>query len=460
MKYKSLGAVREVTGSMHLLISEQGSKLLLDCGMFQGKRSEAEQKNRNPKINPKDVDAIIISHAHVDHCGLAPLLVKKGFSGPIYVTPATAELMQYILSDSAYLQEKDAEYINKKRKKGEPKVEVLYSQQDVDTTLGLLDIKNFNSEFEISGGFNATFYRAGHILGSALVEVKESGKTLLFTGDLGRKNAPLLQDPEDLSGHNIDYLITESTYGGRIHHDFTQGRQRISQAINKIDQTKGKLIIPAFSLGRTQEIVYSIHQLRVENKIPQNIEVFVDSPLSVNVTEIFRQHFYELDEETQELMRKDGDPLGFGTLNYTKSVEESKALNTKEGPFVIISASGMCEGGRIVHHLKNSISDNKNIILIVSFQAQHTLGRRIAEGNNEIKIFGEKYRVAAEVLTNNEWSAHADSNELVKFATSVNPDQTFLVHGEMEQMEMLKNRLQDNDLSVTIPDLEDPIRQL
>ncbi|MGC9365875.1 MAG: MBL fold metallo-hydrolase [bacterium] len=460
MKYKSLGAVREVTGSMHLLISEQGSKLLLDCGMFQGKRSEAEQKNRNPKINPKDVDAIIISHAHLDHCGLAPLLVKKGFTGPIYVTPATAELMQYILADSAYLQQKDAEYINKKRKKGEPKVEVLYSQQDVETTLGLLNIKNFNSEFEISGGFNATFYRAGHILGSALVEVKESGKTLLFTGDLGRKNAPLLQDPEDLSNHKINYLITESTYGGRIHHDFTQGRQRISQAINKIDQTKGKLIIPAFSLGRTQEIVYSIHQLRVDKKIPQNIEVFVDSPLSVNVTEIFRQHFYELDEETQELMRKDGDPLGFGTLKYTKSVEESKALNTKEGPFVVISASGMCEGGRIVHHLKNSISDSKNIILIVSFQAQHTLGRRIAEGNNEIKIFGEKYRVAAEVLTNNEWSAHADSNELVKFATSVNPDQTFLVHGEMEQMEMLKNRLQDNDLSVTIPDLEDSIRQL
>lgn len=452
MKLKSLGAVREVTGSMHLIVSEDNKKIILDCGMFQGRRKEAEEKNRQLSINPKELDAICVSHAHVDHCGRLPYFVKKGFKGPIFTTSATAGILKYILADSAYLQARDIEYVNKKRKPGEPLKEVLYSQEDVEETLSLLEIVNFGTEFKIAGNLRGNFYRAGHILGSAMIAVEENGVRLLFSGDLGRKNAPLLRDPEDLSGERFDYLIMESTYGGRVHHSFDEGRNRLKYAVNKAHENKGKLIIPAFSLGRTQEIVFSMNQLRSEGDIPQSMEFYVDSPLSTNVTEIFREHFYELDKETQKLMAKEGDPLGFGTLVYTKSVDESKALNSKRGTFVIISASGMCEGGRIVHHLKNSIENNNNIIMIVSFQAKHTLGRRIAEGNKEVRIFGKDYKVNAEILTNNEWSAHADSNELVNYALQVNPKKIFIVHGEEKQSEILKDKLDNQGFDAIIPE--------
>lgn len=452
MKLKSLGAVREVTGSMHLIVSEDNKKIILDCGMFQGRRKEAEEKNRQLSINPKELDAICVSHAHVDHCGRLPYFVKKGFKGPIFTTSATAGILKYILADSAYLQARDIEYVNKKRKPGEPLKEVLYSQEDVEETLSLLEIVNFGTEFKIAGNLRGNFYRAGHILGSAMIAVEENGVRLLFSGDLGRKNAPLLRDPEDLSGERFDYLIMESTYGGRVHHSFDEGRNRLKYAVNKAHENKGKLIIPAFSLGRTQEIVFSMNQLRSEGEIPRRMEFYVDSPLSTNVTEIFREHFYELDKETQKLMAKEGDPLGFGTLVYTKSVDESKALNLKRGTFVIISASGMCEGGRIVHHLKNSIENNNNIIMIVSFQAKHTLGRRIAEGNKEVRIFGKDYKVNAEILTNNEWSAHADSNELVNYALQVNPKKIFIVHGEEKQSEILKDKLDNQGFDAIIPE--------
>jgi len=451
VKLHNFGAVREVTGSMHLVESKNKYRVLLDCGLFQGRRKEAELKNRKPKVDPKTIDAILISHAHVDHCGLLPYFVKKGFNVKIYSTYATFDLVKFLLYDSAYLQKRDIDYINKKRKPGEELLKALYDDKDVDRTMELFKPIDLNETIKLGKDFKIKFYRAGHILGSAMIEIVEDGKKLLFTGDLGRHGAPLIKDPEDVSNIGVDYLLMETTYGNRKHKDFTQGKERIQKAINKIVNTKGKLIIPAFSVGRTQEIVYSIHQLRVDNKIPKNLEVFVDSPLSTNVTNIFKKHSWELDDETQELIKKKADPLGFGTLVYTKKVEQSIALNDKIGPFVIISASGMCEGGRIVHHLKNSIEVSNNIILIVSYQAMNTLGRRLADGIKEVRMFGKEYFVKAEVLTNNEWSAHADSDELFEFAKGINPKKIFLVHGEESQMEAFKNRLSENNLDAVMP---------
>ncbi|MBN1150196.1 MBL fold metallo-hydrolase [candidate division WOR-3 bacterium] len=451
MKIKSLGAVKTVTGSMHLVQSSSGGNCVLDCGLYQGKRAEAEGLNRNLKIDPASVDSVVISHAHIDHCGLLPYFVRKGFDQIIYMTPATRELTELLLMDSAFLQLKDAEYLNRKRNSGEPQVEPLYTEEDVKRVFELVQTVNFHEYFEPSSGLTAKFLRAGHILGSAMIQISEKSRTMLFSGDLGRKNAPLLKDPEKVDDSHVNLLLVESTYGGKTHKGYNEGIERIFKAVEKICQTKGKLIIPAFSVGRTQDIVYALHKLTVEKKIPF-LPIYVDSPLSTNVTDIYRQHFYELDEETMQLMKEDGDPLGFGKLKYTRTVEESKELNGREGPMVIISASGMCEGGRIVHHLKNNIEDPRNVILIVSFQAVHTLGRRIAEGMEEIKIFGDTYRVRAEVMTNNEWSAHADGPELEDFVRETKADKTILVHGELKQMEFLKAKIENMNLQVLIAD--------
>ncbi len=455
MKIKPLGAVRTVTGSMHVLESHGGKRILLDCGLYQGKRAESNSLNRNPRIDPKSVDKIVISHAHIDHCGLLPHFVRQGFTGEICMTPATKELLELLLLDSAHLQLKDAEYINRKKKPQDPQIEPLYIEEDVLQTMKLASSKNFGERFEVSPEMSVRFLRAGHILGSAMIEIDEKGKTVLFSGDLGRKDAPLLKDPEELDDSDIDLLLVESTYGGRKHRSFDEAKDRLVKAVEKIIHTKGKLLIPAFSVGRTQDIVYTLHELILEGRIPDSIEMFVDSPLSTNVTQIYRQHFYELDEKTMEMMEQDGDPLGFGTLKYTKSVDQSKELNEKEGPMIIISASGMCEGGRIVHHLKNCISDSRNVILIVSFQAINTLGRRIADGFKEIKIFGKSYSVEAEVLTNNEWSAHADGEELLSFIKKANAKKTLLVHGEMKQIEALKAKIDGIGINSYIPDEDD-----
>ncbi|MBN2364313.1 MBL fold metallo-hydrolase [candidate division WOR-3 bacterium] len=452
MKIKPLGAVRTVTGSMHLLESSRNVKCILDCGLYQGKRADSNSLNRNLKTDPSSVESVVISHAHIDHCGLLPYFVKKGFRGHIFMTPATRELTELLLLDSAHLQFKDAEYINRKKKAEDPEIVPLYTGEDVEAVFELVKVKNFGEPFEAASGLTARFLRAGHILGSAMVEVSEKDKTLLFSGDLGRMNAPLLKDPEHVKDTKIDCLLIESTYGGKKHHGFEEAKDRMVFAVEKISRTSGKLIIPAFSVGRTQDIVYTLHELMLERRIPSTIEIFVDSPLSTNVTEIYRQHFYELDEKSMEMMAKDGDPFGFGKLKYTKSVEQSKELNEKEGPIIIISASGMCEGGRIVHHLKNNIEDEKNVILIVSFQAVNTLGRRIADGMKEIKIFGKDYEVRAEVLTNNEWSAHADGTELFNFIKEVNPGKTLLVHGEINQMEALKAKIDETGIPAGIPD--------
>lgn len=451
MKIKSLGAVKTVTGSMHQVQSSSGENCILDCGLYQGKRAESDSLNRNLKIDPSTVDNIVISHAHIDHCGLLPYFVKKGFDGKIFMTPATRELAELLLMDSAFLQQKDVEYLNRKRNFRDPEIEPLYTEEDVKRVFELTQTVNFHEYFEPADGLKAKYLRAGHILGSAMIQISENNKTMLFSGDLGRKNAPLLKDPENVGDFHINLLLVESTYGGRTHKSYKEGIERILKAIEKVFHTKGKLIIPAFSVGRTQDIVYTLHKLTAEKRIP-SLPIYVDSPLSTNVTEIYKEHFYELDEETMQLMKQDGDPLGFGKLKYIRTIEESKELNEKEGPMVIISASGMCEGGRIVHHLKNNIEDPRNIILIVSFQAVNTLGRRIADGIEEIKIFGKTYRVKAEVMTNNEWSAHADEPELEDFVRKIHADKTILVHGEEKQMEFLKTKIDEMSLPVLIAD--------
>ncbi|MBU2260229.1 MBL fold metallo-hydrolase, partial [Patescibacteria group bacterium] len=380
MKIKFCGAAGEVTGSQHL-IEVNGKKILLDCGMFQGRRKKADAKNRKFLFDPKKIDAVILSHAHIDHSGRLPLLAKGGFDGPVYSTFATRDLCNYMLLDGAYIQEKDAEYYNrKKRKKGEAPIEPLYTEEDAREILTRFVGVSYERCFVVTDGVVGCFYDAGHILGSAIVHLiiydKKTKKHIKFgfTGDLGRKNIPILQDPVVMP--ESDVLITETTYGNRLHKSVLDIEDKFAEIVNEVAKRNGKIIIPAFSLERTQEIVYYLNVLWKNKRIPE-IPIFVDSPLSGNVTEVFKSHPECFDEETyREFLDNNENPFGFGKLKYTHSVDESKALNNLKTPAIIISASGMCEYGRILHHLKNNIEDKRNAVLIVGYQAEHTLGRK------------------------------------------------------------------------------------
>jgi len=432
------GAVRTVTGSMHVItIGER--KVLLDCGLFQGRRKEAEEKNRNLPFNPREIAAMILSHAHIDHSGNIPSLVKQGFEGNIFATFATRDLCSIMLLDSAHIQEKDAEYVNKRhRKKGLMPVEPLYTKEDVVDALQHFVGHSYNRWFFVTNGVKAKFVEAGHILGSAqvILEAEEAGlhNRIVFTGDLGRPKLPILRDPAHVK--EADYLIIESTYGGRYHDPIDQANQKLAEVINRTAQRGGKIIVPAFSVGRTQELVYSLHQLRKEGRIPA-LPVYVDSPLSTNVTEIFRVHSDLFDRETYELfLREHEDPFGFGMLEYIRDVERSKALNDKREPCIIISASGMCEAGRILHHLKNNIGDPRNTILIVGYMAHNTLGRKLVEKWEKVRIFGEEYVRKAEVVVLNTFSAHADRNDLLEYVDHFDRQRMkgiFCVHGDEDQ---------------------------
>lgn len=457
MEIQFIGAAQTVTGSMHL-VRTGTTTFLVDCGLYQGKRKEAFEINRTYNLfDPKEVDFIILTHAHIDHSGNLPTLVKNGFRGKIYSTFATRDLASIMLRDSAHIQEKDVEYVNKRRKQqGKNLFEPLYSQKDVIIALKLFVALNYHHEIELVPGIKLTFVDAGHILGSAVsfLSIMESGKEIKlgFSGDLGRPNLPILKDPEKI--RDVDYFICESTYGGRNHDNPIDSERDLARVVNRAHQRKAKVIIPAFSVGRTQELVYALHRIFSRNDAPR-IPVYVDSPLSVNATDVFRLHPECFDTETDEFLLRNKDPFGFNQLNYISDVSESKELNEKDGPMIIISSSGMCEAGRIQHHLKNHIENPNNIVLMVGYSAKHTLGRRIIEKEEIVKIFGQEYKLNAEVIVFNSFSAHADADELLNYVNQFDKKmlkEIFLVHGDIDQQEIFKERLNKNGFNeVHIP---------
>ncbi|NNJ52937.1 MAG: MBL fold metallo-hydrolase [Ignavibacteriaceae bacterium] len=447
MQIQFIGGARTVTGSQHLL-SINGKKILLECGLFQGRRKETYEKNKNFIFNPAEIDTLILSHAHIDHSGNIPNLVKNGFRGPIFATAATVDLCQIMLRDSAHLQERDIEWVNKKRKKKKlDPIEALYSFEDVETAMQQFIGVQYNYPIEIYPGVTATFQDAGHILGSAsiLLEVEESGSKKIrfgFTGDIGRPEMPVVRTPDLL--RNLDVLIMESTYGNRLHSQVEEVEEELASVVNKCCDEGGKIIIPAFAVGRTQLLVYMLHKLFDQNRIPQ-VPIYVDSPLAVNATNIFRAHPECFDRETYRIFVQNGDdPFGFERLTYVSTVDQSKDLNEKPGPMIIISASGMAEGGRILHHLANNIGNSKNLVLFVGYAAQHTLARRLMEGQERVKIFGEEFKVKCKVKVMDYFSAHADQGELLDYLRLNNTDRLknlFLVHGEEEQALPLREKL-------------------
>ncbi|MEN6626485.1 MAG: MBL fold metallo-hydrolase [Candidatus Sumerlaeia bacterium] len=462
MEMMFTGAAHETTGSRHLLMVN-GRQVLLDCGLYQGHRKDTFERNLNFPFDPQRLHAVVLSHAHIDHSGNLPNLTRKGFAGPIYCTPATEDLCRVMLRDSAYIQERDAEWVTKLNRKrgrnGNGKAEPLYTIEDADNCMEQFESIPYHRQFDIDSDIQGFFYDAGHILGSAsiVLDVRrgEQVNRLVFSGDIGRVDLPLLRDPE--IPHNVDWLIMESTYGARLHKDINYAKEELRSTVERVAARGGKIIVPSFSVERTQEIIYYLNQLTDEGRLAP-IPVYVDSPLAVNVTEIFRMHPECFDEEARKWVTEDKDPFGFYRLTYTRTAEESKNLNNVSFPCMIISASGMCEAGRIRHHLRNSIEDGRNAIVFVGYQAEGTLGRAIVERKPEVNIFGEPFRVRAEVVTLNSFSAHADQNDLVNYAKTVKENSSrlrkiFLVHGETDGLNTLAERIRGEvGVEVAIPD--------
>jgi metallo-beta-lactamase family protein len=419
--------------------------------MYQGKRSESYERNLNFRYNPRDVDAVILSHAHIDHSGNLPNLVKQGFEGNIFATNATVDLASLMIADSAHIQESDAEFVNKKRaERGEEPIEPLYTKEDAEEAIASFQGVSFDSEFQPIPGVTARLFEAGHILGAAGVslQIEENGKKthLIFSGDIGRYNIPLLKDP--VLPEQADYLIMESTYGDKKHDNpeiaFLEFRDVVKKTINR----GGKVIVPAFAVGRTQELVYNLNQMMANGDV-KRVPVYVDSPLAVNATDVFKRHPECFDEETRKFVQESRHPaLDFNMLTYIRSVDESKALNERTDPMVIISASGMAENGRILHHIKNNIENPQNTICIVSWQAPDTLGRRLADREPEVRIYGETYKRKCEIATIGGLSGHAGQDLLVQYATKMKKSlkQVFLVHGEEKQARTLKDLLKTQKL--------------
>ncbi|MCB8918684.1 MAG: MBL fold metallo-hydrolase [Ardenticatenaceae bacterium] len=432
------GAVRTVTGSQHLL-SVNGHKILLDCGLFQGSRQKAYEINQKLPFNAAEIDILVLSHAHIDHSGNIPNLVKSGFRGDIICTYATRDLCTIMLRDSAKIQEQDIGYLNSRRKrKNLPPVEPIYDMEDAIECLKYFVGLGYDRPRQILPGVTLTFYDAGHILGSAMValdiEDQEQGQDvrLVFSGDIGRPDRPILRDPSYIS--EADILLVESTYGNREHEPAEAANNKLKRVINETCKRGGKVIVPAFAVGRTQELVYRIHQLVEARDISPHLPIYVDSPLAIDATAVHRLHPEAYDDELAKFLLEDkhGDAFGFEMMHYTRTVTQSKELNFLMTPAVIISASGMAEAGRILHHLKNNIEDPRNTILIVGWQAPNTLGRRLVERQPVVKIFGEEYSLKAQVVTLNGFSGHADRYELMDWVEHFQrrPRQTFVVHGE------------------------------
>lgn len=470
MKIQFLGAAREVTGSKFLITTEDNKRILLDCGMYQGKGLETDAMNRNLGFNPEDIDYLILSHAHIDHTGLIPYIYKNGFRGSVICTSATRDLCSVMLPDSGHIQELDVKWFNKKRaRKGLPPIEPVYSVADAEKSIGLFISVGYDRRFYLddkshANSINVKFTNSGHMLGSAAVnlEITENGKKkrLTYTGDIGRKTNKLLPSPSPFP--QCDYLITESTYGNRLHASESESRDALLQIVNETCVVKkGKLIIPSFSVGRTQEIVFMLNNFYNEGRLPK-IDVFVDSPLSVNATEIFKLHTDCMNDHVKSVLKYDDDPFGFNSLRYIKNVDESKALNEYDKPCIIISSSGMAEAGRVKHHIANNIANPANTILIVGYCSPTSLGARIQQpGLREISIFGDMHPVNADIRRIEAFSGHGDYSEMIDYLSCQNPEQLsriFLVHGEYESQEFYREELKKKGFkNIDIPELGDVV---
>ncbi|MEX2180629.1 MAG: MBL fold metallo-hydrolase [Gemmatimonadaceae bacterium] len=456
MRLQFQGAAREVTGSAHL-VQVLGRTILLDCGLFQGRRHEVNEKNRRVPHRPDEVDAVVLSHAHIDHAGRLPFLVKEGFRGTIHATQATRDLCEVMLADSAHIQEKDAEFLSRR---GLPAAAPLYALKDVSTTLTQMAPHGYRQRFEVVRGVWATFVDAGHILGSASValEWEEDGarRRLGFSGDIGRAGLPIIRDPEPLE--ELDWVIMESTYGNRDHEGVADARAALGRIVRETAARGGRVLIPAFAVGRTQEILYDLHTLAHEGAIPR-IPIVIDSPLAHEATNVFRENSADFDHTEALVRRHDGDGdamFDFDLVQFTPDVEDSKAMMRTTGPMVVIAASGMAESGRILHHLAHSAADPRTTVLIVGFMAEHTLGRRLVERRPAIKVFGEEVPLRARVEILNGYSAHADRRELQGWidavqATSPALSDVFLVHGEPTAQEAFAAQLAARGYTVRCP---------
>jgi len=462
MKISFHGAARTVTGSKHLLTLKSGKKVLLDCGLFQGMGKNTEELNATFGFDPVEISYLILSHAHIDHSGLIPKLVKEGFKGTIYATPATKALAEILLEDSAIIQRDDTKFINKRRaKKGLPPFEPLYDLEDAAVALSLFKFIDYNRWTKIDEEVSVCFTDAGHIIGSAAVHLRviEDGKTnkITFSGDVGRYNDAILRSPEIFD--QADYIILESTYGNKLHDEvFGITDTILKWMMHTCVEKKGKLIIPAFSVGRTQEILYALNQLEVENRLP-NIPVYVDSPLSREATELLKQFPENYNKRVKKIMEHDHDPFDFKTLKFIKTVEESKQLNDNDAPCVIISASGMADAGRVKHHIMKNIDKDRTTILMVGYCDPYSLGGRLTAGQKEVKIFGELYPVNAEIGVMRSMSAHGDYEDLCQFLSCQNPTlvrKLFLVHGEQDvQIDFAARLRRKHFKEVIIPDMHE-----
>ncbi|MBI5247832.1 MAG: MBL fold metallo-hydrolase [Elusimicrobia bacterium] len=447
MKIGFHGGVGEVTGSRHLLEAE-GLKILLDCGLFQGHRKEAIAKNRETPFDPKTVDVVLLSHAHVDHCGSLPLLVKRGFKGPIHCTEATKDITAIMLLDSAHLQENDADFFNKMHARdGNPeRIAPLYNTEDAKAAIALLRTHPYETWIPLNDKVRFRFHNAGHVLGSAMIRVEtktaKGTRNVLFTGDLGRRKTILMEPPK--VSNPVDYLLIESTYGDRLHDPVDRVEAIMKEVIERTIAEKGKIVIPSFALERTQELVFVLEKMMRRKQVPK-LPIIVDSPMAVSITEIFDRHAsgFSFSPEFRDYVAREGSPFDFESVRYSRTVEDSQKLNSAEGPMIILSASGMCEGGRVLHHLRNNIGKDTTTILLVGYQAQGTLGRRLQEGAKKVKIFGLEHEVWARVQTLHTFSAHADRDDLLWFmkAHAPRPRTIFLVHGDPKDRLALKEHL-------------------
>jgi metallo-beta-lactamase family protein len=450
---KFLGGVRNVTGSNHLVTTDK-SQIMLDAGLFQGHRDEFYKLNTTFNYNPHKIDAFVLSHAHVDHCGNIPGVIKKGLRCKIYTTSATKDLAKLMLEDSGKIQEEDVKYLNKiNRRLGLPLRKPLYTKNEAVKATKRFRSISYGQKFCLAKDCFVTLYDAGHILGSSIIvlDINEGLRNIRlgYAVDLGRKNLPLLNDPVVPKG--LDYLILESTYGGRLHAPIEEAKSKLKDAINRTIARKGKILIPSFALERTQEVLYFLNELFKEKSIP-TIPIYVDSPLATNITEVFKYHLSYFDEKTRQAIKQGSSPFEFLNLKYIRDQKESKRLNDDKRPMIIIAGSGMCESGRILHHLKNNIGDSRNTVLVVGYMAKNTLGKRIVERERIVRIFGVEYELNAEVVIINAFSGHADKNELTDFVSSCLPlKRIFLVHGDQEQSQALFEILAQRNLNVYLP---------
>ena len=459
MTIQFFGAARTVTGSKHLLTLADGTQILLDCGLFQG--INTDELNQQFGFNPTTVDYMVLSHAHIDHTGLIPRLVAQGFRGPIYTTSATVDLCEVMLMDSARIQERDLERVNSRRsRRGEPELGALYNEDDVRQALSQMVAVEYNKPFSVGDSVTGLLTDAGHLLGSAAISltIRENEKTtqLAFSGDIGRPDDKILRTPDVFP--QADYIICESTYGDRLHEPEPDMKAHLLRIVQETCvEKKGKLLIPAFAVDRTQELIYALDQLANEGKLPR-LQVYIDSPMSVKATQVMRNHEEDFNPDILSYIKKDGDAFDFPNLHYVSEVEESKAINSSEEPCIIIAPSGMAEAGRIKHHIKNNVEHSTTTILMVGYASPNSLGGALKRGDKEVTIFGERYAVNARVEIMDSFSAHGDYREMLQFLSCQNPARVktmFLVHGDYEKQLIWKEKLQAAGFAhIEIPDMQ------